>query len=286
MTAVGIGLAAGAAGSAVSQGVGMAIGAQSKFSWSGVALSALGAGVSAGVGTAANGGSFFAVNQAGPSATTLTTLQIAQRAMVSSTLSQGIAVATGLQSRFSWTSVAAAGIGAGVGAKVGAEWFPNAKDFGERLTRGFVSGAAGGITASVLTGGRADSVRIATDAFGNALGNSIVEQAQLSAVRERERNGVQLRGLHVQESDLPAWPHQGALRRPMPTASDGMYEALVTEFGRAQTEGLLALERGTLVAGPAMLSGRSLKMEDSRSSSDMTLRGVADSAWRLSLIHI
>ena len=29
-----------------------------------------------------------------------------------------------------------------------------------------------------------------------------------------------------------------------------------------------------------MLSGRSLKMEDSRSSSDMTLRGVADSAWR------
>lgn len=34
------------------------------------------------------------------------------------------------------------------------------------------------------------------------------------------------------------------------------------------------------MAGPAMLSGRSLKMEDSRSSSDMTLRGVADSAWR------
>lgn len=80
--------------------------------------------------------------------------------------------------------MAASGIGAGVGAKVGAEWFPNDQDFGDRLTRGFLSGAVGGITASVLTGGKADTVRIATDAFGNALGNSIVEQTQLEAQRE------------------------------------------------------------------------------------------------------
>lgn len=82
---------------------------------------------------------------------------------------------------------------------------PHAQDFGDRLARGFVSGAVGGIAASVLTGGKADTVRIATDAFGNALGNSIVEQAQLAAQRGWEKNGVRLRGLRVQESDLPAW---------------------------------------------------------------------------------
>ncbi|QKI68338.1 hypothetical protein [Achromobacter xylosoxidans] len=83
----------------------------------------------------------------------------------------------------------------------------------------------------------------------------------------------------MQESDLPAWVHQeNALRRPMPTAGDGIYDALVAEFGRTQREGALALEGGTMVAGPAMLSRRPLNREDSGSSSDMSLRGVADPA--------
>lgn len=167
-------------GSAVSQGVGMALGVQSGFNWSAVAMSALGAGVSAGVGHLASGGSLFGANQASMPASSLTAWQLAERAMVSSTISQGVAVAAGMQSRFSWTGVAASGIGAGVGAKVGAEWFPNARDFGERLTRGFVSGAVGSLAASVLAGGKADTVRIATDAFGNALGNSVVEEMRLA----------------------------------------------------------------------------------------------------------
>ncbi|WZB69026.1 hypothetical protein WJ968_20065 [Achromobacter xylosoxidans] len=60
--AVGIGLAAGAVGSAVSQGVGMALGMQSKFSWGSVAMGALGSGVMAGVGGAFNGASFLSGN--------------------------------------------------------------------------------------------------------------------------------------------------------------------------------------------------------------------------------
>ncbi|WZB63234.1 hypothetical protein WJ970_09600 [Achromobacter xylosoxidans] len=61
--AVGIGLAAGAVGSAVSQGVGMALGMQSKFSWGSVAMGALGSGVMAGVGGAFNGASFLSGNR-------------------------------------------------------------------------------------------------------------------------------------------------------------------------------------------------------------------------------
>ncbi|MCZ8384134.1 LysM peptidoglycan-binding domain-containing protein [Achromobacter xylosoxidans] len=194
LAAVGIGLAAGAVGSIVSQGVGMAIGVQSKFSWKGVATSALGAGATAGVGAAFNGANFLSGNQAlvdaaaaGGAATGFTTgstaVDMALRATVSSTMSQGIAMATGLQSKFSWTNVAAAGIGAGVGSAVGAQVFPNASDFSERLARGFVAGAAGGVAASVLSGGKANYLQIATDAFGNALGNSIVAEATDRATR-------------------------------------------------------------------------------------------------------
>jgi YD repeat-containing protein len=175
--AVGIGLAAGAVGSIVSQGVGMALGVQSKFSWTGVATSALGAGVTAGVGAAANGANFLTTNpDILAKGVQVSTMASVARAAVSSTITQGIAVATGLQSQFSWTNVAAAGIGAGVGSAVGSQIFPNSKDFGETLTRGFVAGTTAGVAASVLSGGKADYLRIATDAFGNALGNSVVSK--------------------------------------------------------------------------------------------------------------
>lgn len=47
----------------------------------------------------------------------------AGRAVVSSTITQGIAVATGLQSKFNWSGVALAGMGAGVGYSVGQSVF-------------------------------------------------------------------------------------------------------------------------------------------------------------------
>ncbi|WP_183004809.1 hypothetical protein [Achromobacter sp. UMC71] len=193
ISAVGIGLAAGAVGSIVSQGVGMAIGAQSKFSWKGVATSALGAGVTAGVGSAVNGANILTA-AGGGTATGLSTgsaaMDLALRATVSSTVSQGLAMATGLQSKFSWTNVAAAGIGAGVGSAVGSQLFPNATNFGERLARGFVSGAVGGVAASVLSGGKANYVQIAVDAFGNALGNSVVDEMSLSGSSQSQSSST------------------------------------------------------------------------------------------------
>lgn len=116
--------------------------------------------------------------------------QLAGRAVVSSTISQGIAVATGLQLQFNWTNVAAAGIGAGVGSAVGAQVFPNASDFGERLARGFVAGAVGGVAASVLSGGKANYLQIATDAFGNALGNSVVDEISLSGSSQSQSSST------------------------------------------------------------------------------------------------
>ncbi len=202
IAAVGIGLAAGAVGSIVSQGVGIAMGVQSKFSWGGVATSALGAGVSAGVGAAFNGANFLSSNADLVIKGTAGAGTMIARAAVSSTVSQGIAVATGLQSKFSWTNVAAAGVGAGVGYAVGTAVLPNATEFGERLTRGVVAGAAGGIAASVLSGGKVNYVQIAVDAFGNALGNSIVDEMRSETLASSPSNRNAGNGLKVTEQQL------------------------------------------------------------------------------------
>ncbi|AUA56388.1 Uncharacterised protein [Achromobacter spanius] len=185
----------------------MALGMQSKFNWKGVATSALGAGVTAGVGAAFNGANVLATNAeiANAARGSLGVMQSVARAAVSSTVSQGIAVATGLQSRFNWTNVAAAGIGAGVGSAVSSAVLPNATVFGERMTRGFVAGAVGGVAATVLSGGKADYVRIATDAFGNALGNAVVDAMQDESSppsTDRRRSG---QGIRVSEQDLAAF---------------------------------------------------------------------------------
>ncbi len=139
-TAIGA-AAAGAAGSIVSQGIGVATGIQDKFSWNAVALTALSAGVS-GVGDAAasalgvtNKLAFAAVSGA-----------------VNSALTQGIAIATGLQDKFSWSAVAAAGIGAGVGHAVAVRLPAN---LGPTTSGAIVSGAsaiANAATRSLIDG--------------------------------------------------------------------------------------------------------------------------------------
>lgn len=179
MTAGGAALAGGsigaavvgaAVGSIVSQGVGIAIGAQESFSWKGVALSAISAGVTAGM------GSVF--GQATLANSTFTG-NVITRAAMSNALTQGIGVATGLQDQFSWTGVAAAAVGAGVGAAVGGQIGKGiagaiGNDFGAKLVTGTIAGIASGVTVAVLRGGRVSISQIAADAFGNALGNSIV----------------------------------------------------------------------------------------------------------------
>ncbi|MDZ4251750.1 MAG: hypothetical protein U1A72_04160, partial [Sulfuritalea sp.] len=151
-TNLGIALAAGAIGSIASQTVGIAIGVQSEFSWSGVAMGAIGAGVSAGLGA--------------------TGMNLIARAAVGSMITQGVAVATGLQEEFSWAGVAASAVGAGVGQAVGRI------DFGDNtFARDLTVGLASGVARQLVYGGKANWANVAADAFGNAIGNSLAYQS-------------------------------------------------------------------------------------------------------------
>ncbi len=102
----GLAIGAGAAmvGSIVSQGIGVATGIQEKFSWKAVGMAAIGSLVSGGLSEAFGGGGI---------------LGAAARGAAGSAITQGIGVATGLQDKFSWAAVAAAGVGAAAGYQVG-----------------------------------------------------------------------------------------------------------------------------------------------------------------------
>jgi hypothetical protein len=169
---IAAGAAAAATGSIASQIVGNAIGAQDGFSWKAVALAALGGAVGAGVGEFAKG---TALGGTGLGATVA-------RAMVSNAISQGIGVVTGLQDKFSWGSVAAAGLGAGVGRAVSehlgitdpqtgqkTQAFKNLQS-GEQFTRSLAVGLAAGAATAIARGGKISAAQVAVDAFGNALG--------------------------------------------------------------------------------------------------------------------
>ncbi len=95
-------------GNLVSQGFNNLIGTQNGFSFKSLGISVLSAGVTAGVGSALGTGAMLGSQVLGDVA----------RGAVSSAITQGIATATGLQNKFSWSGVAAAGIGAGVGGAV------------------------------------------------------------------------------------------------------------------------------------------------------------------------
>jgi YD repeat-containing protein len=158
------GAIAGAVGSIASQAVGNMIGAQDGFNWTGVALSALGAGISSGVaqfGQAAGSSSIF--NGQGWTAT-------AARATLSNAISQGTGMITGMQSGFDWRGVAASAAGSLAGSMAG----DAARSvLGAGITASTISGVTSGVMASAMHGGRINLAQIATDAFGNALVESL-----------------------------------------------------------------------------------------------------------------
>ncbi|MET3517893.1 YD repeat-containing protein, partial [Pseudacidovorax sp. 1753] len=180
---IGAAMVGGAAGSLASQTVGVAIGAQDSINWKGVALGAVGAGVTAGLGAAGllpNTGNAFVRGALGGA--------------VRNTVTQGIAVATGLQKSFDWKGVAASalsgGIGQGLNAAMG--YAPgqvagltapaNAiTDFD--LGRSLVSGLGGSIVGNAARGGKLNAASIAADAFGNVIGDSLAAANGQSASR-------------------------------------------------------------------------------------------------------
>ena len=193
---VATGAIAGALGSVASQTVGMAIGAQDGFNWNGVALGALGGAVTAGVMNTGMGPTF----SPGTSAFTRGVVQ----GGISNTITQGVAVATGLQHSFDWRGVAAGAIAGGVFAEVGnaigqaqygeqgwanlnglaqdakdaALW----SDIGKTMARGAASGMAAGMASGLVRGGslRNSFPGIMQDVIASTVGNAIGLGAQVA----------------------------------------------------------------------------------------------------------
>jgi hypothetical protein len=172
--AFGAAVIGGAVGNAVSQGVAIASGMQSDFSWKGVAAGAIGSGV----GFA--GGALIAPATAGLNEA----LRYAAVAAGTSALRQGVMVATGLQNRFNWTAVAASAVAAPLAHEVGQAAGGAAGNLlqgveGARTIAGVIGGFANGLTTQVAvtaaTGGKVRWQNIAADAFGNALGQGLVD---------------------------------------------------------------------------------------------------------------
>lgn len=104
------------------------------------------------------------------------------RSAAGNALTQGVGVVTGLQSSFSWRSVAASAAGAVAGGYVGKQldssdlfngWDTTAAD----IVKGSISGFTAGTVTAIASGGSISMQQVATDAFGNALGQSIAAVA-------------------------------------------------------------------------------------------------------------
>lgn len=175
------GMLAGAAGAAASQTFGVVTGIQDKFSFKSVALAAIAGGVSAGLGNIG-----FLDGAKGLTGV----VQDAARGALTNVATQGISVATGLQHKFDWTGVAAAGVLSGVGGI--AERFARSQglntwtlsngtplDTTEYAIGGAIRGVAGAIagaaTRSALDGTDfGDNIlAVMPDVIGNTIGNTI-----------------------------------------------------------------------------------------------------------------
>jgi hypothetical protein len=172
MGPVGAAVAAGfvgVIGNAAGQGVAIAVGAQSRFDWKSAAMSGISAGVLQGVAPLGVGGSLakgmgFAEGSLGARIVS----QAADGALVSA-LTQGVAVATGLQKSFSWKEVAISAVSAPVSSAVGGQV---AAATGSQFLSDFASSVAGSLVRGAIDG-KVDARRMLADAFGNAIGNAI-----------------------------------------------------------------------------------------------------------------
>ena len=191
---IGTAALAGAVGSVVSQGVGIAIGAQDKFDWKQVGISAISAGVTAGFGAAGLGAKV--AGSLGIKGTTAVKYASAVfNAAAGSAVTQGVSVAAGLQDKFSWRSVAQAAVAAPIARYVG-DTVAGAmggeaalQADGYNITK-FASDAASRVVSAgvrAAMGGRFDVVQVAADVFGNAIGNAIVDTLAARAPAERQQ---------------------------------------------------------------------------------------------------
>jgi YD repeat-containing protein len=222
------GALAGLAGGAASQAVGVATGIQNKFDFKGIALSALSGAVTAGLGAEGvfgKGGLFGteaaskgALGSIGSSA-----VRAGVNGAISSAISQGVGVATGLQSKFSWAGVAAAGVGAAVGEGISdkldgfgiAGVRASASSFGNRLVSNTASAMANAATRSALLGTSFGDnlMRALPDAIGQTVGSLVAEaiydaNSPRAVIRELSEQDAVRQGLTPGSPEFKAYMTQ------------------------------------------------------------------------------
>jgi YD repeat-containing protein len=241
-----IGAGAAALGSIVSQGVGLATGLQSKFSWSQVGLAAIGSAVGAEV---SETGIFDALGDDIGSALGDSDLAgdiggyigDGLQAAASSAITQGIGVATGLQSKFDWAGVAAAGVGAvamdAAGDALSAEHFdlgsPLATKLGGAVITGVAGAIANGATRTLITGTDFGDniIRALPDTIGQTIGNALaggIQQAQDDSEGATSTTGgvAGTPGSGTPASGVPTWtPAPGHAGIPDLTTLEEEYNA-------------------------------------------------------------
>jgi hypothetical protein len=152
------------------------------------------------------------------------------RGALGNAITQGIGVATGLQRRFDWAGVAAAGVMAGVTGLVsrnipGAATSGSAATFGNQFISGMAGMIAGAATRSIVNGSDfGDNIMaMLPDAIGQTIGNMVtgsIEQCMTTATAiqpEPGEEGGQFASLRISASahgpisDLPAGASADAL---------------------------------------------------------------------------
>ncbi|HEY0959731.1 MAG TPA: LysM peptidoglycan-binding domain-containing protein [Novosphingobium sp.] len=172
-------LLAGTAGAVAGQATGLATGTIKKFDFKAVALGAISGMVTAGIGQL---GKLAATGEIagglGKAATFLNGSGVASnivRGALSSAVTQGVGVATGLQDRFDWGGVAAAGVNAAVGHWAGSQLGLSGP--GATVVSGIAGGLAASAAESLVTGRNFGDTLMSNlpGIIGNTIGNIVAD---------------------------------------------------------------------------------------------------------------
>ena len=224
----------GAAGSVASQAFGMATGLQKKFDWKGVAMGAISGAVGGAMGPGGAFGKFGAFSSISKVAGGV--VQGALKGAITGLVTQGIAVASGLQKKFDWAGIAGDAIGGGISNSMGRSLgFAGAGYAGQGLT-GAVSAIASAGARSLIDGTNfGDNILAALPGvIGNTLGNMMADGVQGSGSRG-EAEGSEF-GEDLQPDNEAAavlWDKEGSLQTASPTIEPFFGEGARPPFQQA-----------------------------------------------------
>ncbi|MCX8474598.1 MAG: LysM peptidoglycan-binding domain-containing protein [Sphingomonas sp.] len=229
----GFGALGAAAGSLASQGVGIALGIQDRINWKGVALAGLSGGISGGL---AGTGAFSGLGKVAGAGL---------RGALANAATQGIGVATKLQSKFDFAGVAAAGAGAVAGAWTGGKLNAgslsdlSARNIAANVMTSAAAGLANAASRSLIEGSDFGDNLLAAlpDVIGGTIGNLVADRL-VSAGRRTGKPINALAETKVQEVLVGGPVAAMAFQQEIPVVSGGETPKSVAEAERMMAEDL------------------------------------------------